>query len=55
MWARGMVASEAEGRAEALRRILACRTAKAEELDLGGLQLTAFTHEILKRQDWTPS
>jgi hypothetical protein len=32
-----MVASEAEGRAEALRRIVACRTAQAEELDLGGV------------------
>jgi hypothetical protein len=38
----GMVASEVEGRAEALRRIAACRTALAEELDLGGLQITAI-------------
>src|SRR5882724_1352177 len=42
-----MVASEAEGRAEALRRIAACRTAQAEELDLGGLQLTALDSEML--------
>ena len=42
-----MVASEAEGRAEALRRIAACRTAQAEELDLGGLQLTALDGEPL--------
>jgi hypothetical protein len=45
--ARDMVASEAEGRAEALRRIAACRTAQSEELDLGGLQLTALDGEIL--------
>ena len=43
-----MVASEAEGRAEALRRIAACRAAWADELDLGGLQLTALDDEILK-------
>jgi hypothetical protein len=43
-----MVASEAEGRVEALRRIAACRAAQAEELDLGGLQLTALDDEILK-------
>jgi Leucine-rich repeat (LRR) protein len=42
-----MVASEAEGRAEALRRIAACRTAQAEELDLGGLRLTALDGELL--------
>ena len=42
-----MVASEAEGRAEALRRIAACHTAQAEELDLGGLQLTALDGEPL--------
>ena len=42
-----MVASEAEGRAEALRRIAACRAAQAEELDLGGLQLTALDGELL--------
>src|SRR5215472_15723716 len=42
-----MVASEAEGRAEALRRIAACRTARAEELDLGGLQLTVLDGEPL--------
>src|SRR5271163_671253 len=42
-----MVASEAEGRAEALRRIAACRAAQADELDLGGLQLTALDDEIL--------
>jgi internalin A len=42
-----MVASEAEGRAEALRRIAACRAARAEELDLGGLQLTALDGELL--------
>jgi len=43
-----MVASEAEGRAEALRRIAACRTAQAEELDLGGLQLTVLDGELLE-------
>ena len=42
-----MVANEAEGRAEALRRITACRTTQAEELDLGGLQLTALDGEPL--------
>src|SRR5580704_1593893 len=42
-----MVASEAEGRAEALRRIAACRAAQAKELDLGGLQLTALDGELL--------
>ena len=42
-----MVASEAEGRAEALRRIAACRAAEADELDLGGLQLTALDGELL--------
>src|SRR5262245_24430456 len=42
-----MVASEAEGRTEALRRIAACHTAQAEELDLGGLQLTALDGEPL--------
>ena len=42
-----MVASEPKGRAEALRRIAACRTAQAEELDLGGLQLTALDGELL--------
>jgi hypothetical protein len=47
MWDRGMVASEAEGRAEALRRIAACRTTQAEELDLGGLQLTTLDGELL--------
>src|SRR5262245_42440258 len=42
-----MVASEAEGRAEALRRIAACRAAKADELDLGGLLLTALGGKLL--------
>jgi hypothetical protein len=42
-----MVASEAEGRTEALRRIAACSAAQAEELDLGGLQLTALDGELL--------
>jgi Leucine-rich repeat (LRR) protein len=42
-----MVANEADGRAEALRRIAACRTTQAEELDLGGLQLTALDGELL--------
>src|SRR5215470_17372110 len=42
-----MVANEAEGRAEALRRIAECRAAQAEELDLGGLQLTALDGEPL--------
>src|SRR2546423_846668 len=40
-----MIASE--GRAEALRRIAACHAAQAEELDLGGLQLTALDGELL--------
>ena len=43
-----MVASEAEGRAEASRRIAACRAARADELDLGGLQLTVLDDEILR-------
>jgi internalin A len=43
-----MVANEADGRAEALRRIAACRAAQAEELDLGGLQLTALDGELLE-------
>jgi hypothetical protein len=43
-----MVASEAEGRAETLRRIAACRAARADELDLGGLQLSVLDHEILR-------
>jgi|ERR1700722_5472951 hypothetical protein len=47
MRARDMVANEAEGRAEALRRIAACRSARVEELDLGGLQLTALDGELL--------
>ena len=42
-----MVANEVEGRAEGLRRIAACRAAQAEELDLGGLQLTALEGELL--------
>jgi Leucine-rich repeat (LRR) protein len=42
-----MVASEAEGRAEALRRMAACRAAQSEELDLGGLQLTVLNGEPL--------
>jgi Leucine-rich repeat (LRR) protein len=42
-----VVANEAEGRAEALRRIAACRAARAEELDLGGLQLTVLDGELL--------
>jgi hypothetical protein len=41
------VGSETEGRAEALRRIAACRDNGAEELDLGGLRLTALDDEIL--------
>jgi Ran GTPase-activating protein (RanGAP) involved in mRNA processing and transport len=45
--ARGMVTSEAAGRTEALRRIEACRSIQAEELDLGGLQLTALDGELL--------
>jgi len=40
------VASEAEGWAEALRRIEACRVARAEELDLGGLRLTRVPDEV---------
>jgi len=42
-----MIASEAAGRAEALRRIAACHAAQAEELDLGGLRLTALDGELL--------
>ena len=42
-----MVASEAEGRTEALRRIAECRTTQAAELDLGGLRLTALDGELL--------
>ena len=42
-----MAASEAEGRAEALRRIAACRSAQSDELDLGGLQLTTLDGELL--------
>jgi hypothetical protein len=42
-----MVASEAQGQAEAFRRIRACRTAQAEEPDLGGPQLTALDGELL--------
>ena len=34
------VADEAEGWAEALRQIAACRKARAETLDLGGLRAT---------------
>ena len=41
------MASEAEGRAEALRRIAACRNDRSEELDLGGLQLTVLDGELL--------
>jgi Leucine-rich repeat (LRR) protein len=44
---RDMVANKAEGRAEALRRIAACRSARAEGLDLGGLQLTALDGKLL--------
>jgi internalin A len=47
MWDLGMVANETEGRAEALRRVAACRDAHAEELDLGGLRLTALDGELL--------
>jgi hypothetical protein len=42
-----MAAIEAKGRAEALRRIAACRTAQGEELDLGGLRLTTLDGEPL--------
>jgi hypothetical protein len=38
---------ELDGRAEALRRIAACRQTEQEELDLGGLQLTSLDDEIL--------
>jgi internalin A len=47
MWDLGMVANEAEGRAEALRRITACCIAQAEELNLSGLQLTSVDGELL--------
>ena len=43
----GMVVNEAEGRAEALRRIAACRAAQGEALDLRGLQLTEIDGELL--------
>jgi hypothetical protein len=42
-----MVASEAEGQAQALRRIAACHAARGDELDLGGLQLSSLD-DILK-------
>jgi Leucine rich repeat/Leucine Rich repeat len=42
-----MSASEAGVRAEALRRVAACRAAQADELDLGGLQLTALDGDLL--------
>jgi hypothetical protein len=42
-----MIASEAEGRVEALLRIAACWIAHAEELDLGGLRLAALDGELL--------
>jgi internalin A len=41
------VGNEAEGRAEALRRIAECRDNRAEELDLGGLRLTALDDALL--------
>jgi Leucine-rich repeat (LRR) protein len=50
-----MVASEAEGRAGALRRIAACRASQAEELDLGGLQLATLDGDLLAalcQLDW---
>jgi Leucine-rich repeat (LRR) protein len=37
-----MIASEEQGRAEALRRIAVCRETRGDELDLGGLQLTSL-------------
>jgi hypothetical protein len=37
-----MMASEEQGRVEALRRIAACRETRGDELDLGGLQLTSL-------------
>ena len=40
------VADEAAGWAEALRRIAACRAARADTLDLGGLQLTRVPEEV---------
>src|SRR5258707_12291312 len=50
---RMRVADEAEGRAVALRRIALCRETHAEELDLGGLQLTELPDEILELT-WLP-
>jgi internalin A len=43
-----MIASEEEGRAEALRRIAACRETRGDELDLGGLQLTTIDGALLE-------
>jgi internalin A len=40
------VADEAAGRAEAQRRIAACRETRGEDLDLGGLQLTRVPEEV---------
>lgn len=37
-----MITSEAEGRAEALRRIAVARETRARSLDLSGLMLTAL-------------
>jgi Leucine-rich repeat (LRR) protein len=43
-----MIASEEQGRAEALRRIAACRETRVDELELGGLQLTVLDGELLE-------
>ena len=40
------VADEAEGWAEAQRRIAVCRETQADRLDLGGLQLTCVPEEV---------
>jgi Leucine-rich repeat (LRR) protein len=46
--AGAVVTSESEGRADASRRIAECRALQADELDLGGLQLTVLDDEFLK-------
>ena len=40
------VADEAEGWAEAQRRIAVCRETQADMLDLGGLRLTRVPEEL---------
>ena len=45
------VADEAEGLAEAQRRIAACRETRSESLDLSNLGLTRVPEEVLEL-DW---